>query len=97
MDGLNQAEVVKVISQYKKGLDGCYQRQLKREPLRDGRLMLKFRIRPSGRTSNVSIGRKYDGTVLKSCLDALVRRWRFPQFRGEPIDIEYPLIFATRF
>ena len=96
-DGLSQAEVVKVIAQYKKGLNGCYQRQLKREPLRDGRLMLKFRIRPSGRTSNVSIGKKYDGTVLKSCLDALVRRWRFPQFRGDAIDIEYPLIFATRF
>jgi hypothetical protein len=94
---LSQSQILKVIKQYKKSLQRCHERQLKREPLKESRLTLRFRIRASGRTGNVSIGRKYDGTVLKSCLDSLVKRWRFPSFRGEPIDIEYPLIFTTRF
>ena len=94
---LSQAQILNVIKQYKKALQRCHERQLKREPLKESRLTLRFRIRASGRTSSVSIGREYDGTILKGCLDSLVRRWRFPRFRGEPIDIEYPLIFTMQY
>jgi len=96
--GLSQTELVEVINKYRAGLNGCYQRHLKGDPtFSPGRLMLRFRIRPSGRTSQVSIGKKYGDTVLKKCLDRLVRRWRFPPFKGPPFDTEFPLLFQRQF
>ena len=93
---LSQRQIVQVIGEHKRGLNGCYDRQLNRgEAIKVGRLTLKFDIQPSGRTSNVNLGRRYEGTVLKTCIKALVKRLRFPRFRGEAVTIEYPLIFQT--
>ncbi|MEE2789428.1 MAG: AgmX/PglI C-terminal domain-containing protein [Myxococcota bacterium] len=96
-DGLTQTEISEEIGKYKRALEGCVQRQLKREPLRASRLILRFRIRPTGRTSNVRIDEKYADTVLSRCLQASVRRWRFPRFKGNAVDVEYPLILTTRY
>ena len=93
---LSSAKISGIIRRYKKGLHGCYQRQLKRDStMRKANLKLAFNIERSGRTSNIKIDRKYDGTELKSCLNRLVRRWRFPQFTGEAIPVEYPLFFQA--
>ena len=95
---LSQRQIVQVISEHKRGFNSCYDRQLKRgEAIKVGRLTLKFDIQPTGRTSNVNLGRRYEGTVLKSCIKGLVKRLRFPRFRGEAVTIEYPLIFQTSF
>ena len=93
---LSSGKISGIIRRYKKGLHGCYQRQLKRDAsMRKANLKLAFNIERSGRTSNIKIDRKYDGTELKSCLNRLVRRWRFPQFTGEAIPVEYPLFFQA--
>lgn len=93
---LSPGKISSIIRRYKKGLHGCYQRQLKRDAsMRKANLKLAFNIERSGRTSNIKIDRKYDGTELKSCLNRLVRRWRFPQFTGEAIPVEYPLFFQA--
>jgi outer membrane biosynthesis protein TonB len=93
---LGQSQISGVIKRYKKGLHGCYQRQLKRDSsMRKANLKLAFSIERSGRTSNIKIDRKYNGTELKNCLNRLVRRWRFPQFTGEAIPVEYPLFFQA--
>lgn len=95
---LSQKQIVQVISEHKRGFNSCYDRQLKRgEAIKVGRLTLKFDIQPTGRTSNVNLGRRYEGTVLKTCIKGLVKRLRFPRFRGEAVTIEYPLIFQTSF
>jgi len=95
---LSQRQIVQVIGEHKRGFNSCYDRQLKRgEAIKVGRLTLKFDIQPTGRTSNVNLGRRYEGTVLKSCIKGLVKRLRFPRFRGEAVTIEYPLIFQTSF
>ncbi|MGK0358701.1 MAG: putative Zn finger-like uncharacterized protein [Bradymonadia bacterium] len=93
---LSPGKISSTIRRYKKGLHGCYQRQLKRDAsMRKANLKLGFNIERSGRTSNIKIDRKYDGTELKTCLNRLVRRWRFPQFTGESIPVEYPLFFQA--
>ena len=96
-DGLTQTEIVEEIAKHRRSIDGCHQRQLKREPLRAGRIILRFTIRPTGRTANARIDEKFADTVLSRCLKATVRRWRFPRFRGEAVDVEYPLILTTSY
>ncbi|MCA9559897.1 MAG: AgmX/PglI C-terminal domain-containing protein, partial [Myxococcales bacterium] len=93
---LDQSQIVGTIKRYQRSITGCYQRQLKRDDsLRRARITLTFQIRNTGRTSNVSLERRYRGTVLDSCLRSVVRRWTFPKFKGEPIPVEYPLIFQA--
>ena len=95
-DTLEQAAIVSVIKGHQRGVHGCYQRQLKRDPgMRQANVKLAFNIERSGQTSNVHIDEKYADTELASCLERLVRRWRFPAFKGEAIPVEYPLIFTA--
>ncbi len=95
-DTLEQATIVSVIKGHQRGVHGCYQRQLKRDPgMRQANVKLAFNIERSGQTSNVRIDEKYADTELASCLERLVRRWRFPAFKGEAIPVEYPLIFTA--
>lgn len=95
-DTLTQAQIAGTIREYQRGIRSCYDRQLKRDDsLRSGRATLAFKILPSGRTSDVQLEKRYDGTVLQSCLEGMVKRWRFPRFKGSPIEVEYPLIFSA--
>ncbi len=93
---LSKAQISSVLRQNKAGLQACYQRQLKRDnSMRGVKLPLKFTVQRSGRPSSVELPRRFDGTVLKTCLSSLVRRWHFPRFTGDPIPVEYPLVFQA--
>ena len=97
--GLSMREIKDYLKKYSRSLNGCVQRQLKKGRLPVKRLTLTFKIRPNGRTSNVSIGKKHEDSVrvLSQCLKASVRRWIFPRFEGQPMDIEYPLILSASY
>ena len=93
---IGQAQILSVIKRHQRGVRSCYERQLKRDDsLRNAKVMLRFFIQGSGRTSSVKLARRYDGTVLKTCLKSLVGRWRFPRFSGEAIPVEYPLVLQA--
>jgi|GEM_PF-2379693 len=95
-DSLSQAEITAVLKRNQKALQGCYMRQLKRDDsLANGRATLRFRIHKDGRPRDVGLEKRYDGTVLKQCLVSVVERWVFPEFDGDPIPVEYPLIFQA--
>ncbi len=95
-DTLSQGQIKSVIKRQSRGVTRCYDRQLKRDDsLRSAKVMLEFEIQPNGRTATVKLGRRFDGTVLKTCLSGLVRRWRFPRFGGAPIPVRYPLVFQA--
>ncbi len=93
-DTLSQGEISAVINRNRRSLEGCYQRQLKKDAsMRSAKATLKFQIERTGKASGVRIDKRFDGTVLQSCLEGVVQRWTFPRFRGEPVAVEFPLIF----
>ncbi len=92
---ISQGEIMAVMKRQQRGLRTCYERQLKRDDSLSGKIMLRFSIEKSGRTSNVRLPQRFDGTVLQTCLSALVGRWRFPRFTGESIKVEYPLVLTA--
>ena len=95
-DTITQGQILSVIKRHQRGVRTCYERQLKRnDSMQSAKIMLRFSIQGSGRTSNVRLSRRFDGTVLKTCLTALVGRWRFPKFSGEAIPVEYPLVLQA--
>jgi predicted Zn finger-like uncharacterized protein len=93
-DTLSQGEISAVISRNRHSLEGCYQRQLKKDAsMRSARATLHFQIDHSGHATHVSIDKRFEGTVLDECLKGTVQRWQFPRFKGEPVPVEFPLIF----
>jgi hypothetical protein len=91
---LSQGEISAVINRNRRSLEGCYQRQLKRDAsMHSAKATLQFQIERTGKASGVRIEKRFDGTVLQSCLQGVVQRWTFPRFRGEPVAVEFPLIF----
>jgi hypothetical protein len=95
---IKQSDIKKVIKDHRKALNGCYERHLKKDPdYSPGKIKLRFTIRPTGRTEAVSIGKEHENTIMKRCLDRLVRRWKFPTFKGEPYKASVPLIFRQNF
>ncbi len=96
--GLEQAEISAVIKRNIKAVQACYQRQLKRDDsVADGRATIRFRIQSDGRAKSVSMDRRFDGTVLQQCIVNTVERWAFPPFDGDPIPVEFPVIFTATF
>ncbi|MCB9526729.1 MAG: AgmX/PglI C-terminal domain-containing protein [Myxococcales bacterium] len=93
---LTRGQISGLIGRNKAGLQACYQRQLKRDSsMRGVKLQLKFTVQRDGRATDVELPRRFDNTVLKTCLTSLVRRWRFPRFTGAPMPVEYPLVFQA--
>lgn len=96
--GLDQSEISAVIKRNIKAVQGCYQRQLKRDDtIADGRATIRFRISSDGRAQAVEMDRRFKGTVLEQCIVNTVGRWAFPEFEGDPIPVEFPVIFTATF
>jgi hypothetical protein len=96
--GLDQVEISAVIKRNIKAVQGCYQRQLKRDDsMADGRATIRFRIQADGHARDVDMDRRFTGTVLRQCIVNTVERWAFPPFEGDPIPVEFPVIFTATF
>ena len=95
-EGLSQGQISAVIKQNRTSLTSCYQRQLKRDDsFANARATLRFRVFGDGKARDVTIEKKFDGTLLRQCLVQSVERLAFPPFDGDPIPIEFPLIFQA--
>lgn len=85
-------EVSKIFNRERKGINVCYSRHLKKGGRRFKRqLKLVFTVRPTGAASNVSIGPKYQRTVMRSCLSKFLARIKFPPFDGKAQQVEFNL------
>ncbi|MEZ4431854.1 MAG: AgmX/PglI C-terminal domain-containing protein [bacterium] len=93
---LTEAQVKAVIGANFGGVTACYERQLAAgEALPGGKVLLRFEIRPAGRTSGVSLDRDFASSAFAACVRGVVQQWRFPSFTGAPIPVEYPLILEA--
>ncbi|MFN3201961.1 MAG: AgmX/PglI C-terminal domain-containing protein [Bradymonadia bacterium] len=95
-ESLSSQEIAQIMRRQRISITNCYSRHLKREGSAvASRAMLKFMIKPDGRTDKIRLPAALDNTTLKSCLVSLVTRTRFGKFTGNPIPVEYPLVFQA--
>jgi len=76
-------------------LRACYDEALARAPVLRGKVVMRFTIRPDGSVSDVAPW--YDnlgGGVARPCLVDRVAAWRTPFRPAEPVQVDYPLVFA---
>ena len=92
---LGQNQISNVIKGNMNAVKACLERQLKRDDTISGRTEVKFRIQQSGRATNIKLQKRFKGTVFERCLTQVIRRWRFPRFKGDSIPVEFPLILTS--
>lgn len=95
---LSQEEMIRTIARNKPQLKQCYERALKKSArLQTERITLNiaFKIMPTGVPTGISIRPALDYT-MNDCMKKSIKRWRFPAFTGQPVDVESPFSFSPK-
>ncbi len=94
LEKLGQADIMAVVVANKPAIKKCVDEQKKRDPGSSGRLVMRWTIQPSGKTTAVSIkSEEFKKTYLASCMSGLIKSWTFPKHRKQGDPIDFPFIF----
>ncbi|HET9752359.1 MAG TPA: GYF domain-containing protein [Myxococcales bacterium] len=95
--GLTADQVRKKLDEHKPALQGCVDEALRRDPhLRLGRIHIATTIAPSGQVTAARIDRRaVEEAPLGACLRKATRKIVFPQFTGEPFDVDIPIVVSA--
>lgn len=78
-----------------KAVQGCYEKELKRNPSLKGKVLVRFNILPSGRTGEIEIEENTLGSdAVASCIRTAVRGWTFPFKPDDEVPVAYPFVFT---
>jgi len=92
---LSKETIRRVIRAHRSDLRLCYEALLAREPDAEGRVVVEFRIPPSGRVRHARVSESDLDAATGRCIVAALRRWRFPTLHaGGEVVVRYP--FALR-
>jgi outer membrane biosynthesis protein TonB len=77
------------------GVKGCYEKELKRNPQLQGKIVMQFTINEGGRVMDVSAKSDSMGEpAVAECIKSQMDRWRFPPPEGGTVTVSFPFIFA---
>ncbi len=76
-------------------IQGCYEKELKRNPSLKGKVVVRFTITPQGRASDIEIEENTLGNdAVPSCIKTVIRGWVFPFKPDGEATVAYPFVFA---
>jgi hypothetical protein len=93
---LDAAAVQRVVTQHLAAVQGCYERQLLKDPGLQGKITFDWDVAPSGSVSSarmVSSTMGAGGSSVAACIVSEIRRWKFPKPIGGTASVRYPFIF----
>ena len=93
---IDEASLSHWIQGRKPAIQSCYERELKRTPRLEGRLVIRFAITNRGRIGGVG----FDEDTLKStqvqlCISALMLGWVLPFQPEDDVPVALPFIFSA--
>ncbi|ABF87224.1 adventurous gliding motility protein AgmX [Myxococcus xanthus DK 1622] len=91
-DRLQQSDIMAVVLANKPAIIKCVNEQKKKDPSLSGKLVMRWTIQTSGKTSAVSCRTdEFRTTYMASCISGLIKSWSFPRHKrqGEPIDFPF--------
>lgn len=92
---VDREKLAAFVRQRKASIQGCYEKELKRNPTLKGKVVVRFNITPSGGTSDIDIEENTLGNeAVSSCIKTLIRGWRFPFKPDGEVPVAYPFVFA---
>lgn len=93
---LSREEIARVVQRNMFAIKFCYERQLRKIPKLEGRIMLKWIIGSTGHVQTATvINTTMNNERVENCLVRRVVRWKFPQPRGNGgiVVVKYPFSF----
>lgn len=91
---LDRGEIQRVINGHIYQVQGCYERQLMKDPSLSGKVSFQWLITPSGAVSGVRIGQSTLRSVeATTCIQSAIAGWKFPQPQGGSVTVTYPFSF----
>jgi predicted Zn finger-like uncharacterized protein len=92
---LGQSDIFEVVVASKPALAKCVEEQHKKDPGLSGKLVMKWTVLTSGRTSNISVASdEFKGSSIASCIQGLVKGWVFPKSKKQMAEpVQFPFKF----
>ncbi|WP_426753401.1 adventurous gliding motility protein GltJ [Myxococcus sp. Y35] len=91
-DRLQQSDIMAVVLANKPAIVKCVNEQKKKDPSLSGKLVMRWTIQTSGKTTGISCRTdEFRSTYMASCISGLIKSWTFPRHKrqGEPIDFPF--------
>jgi len=91
-ESLSTSDVYEVVLANKAALAKCAEQQRAKDPGASGKLVMRWTIQTSGKTSNVSVvSEEFKGTYMATCVGGLIKGWTFPKHKtqGEPVSFPF--------
>jgi hypothetical protein len=94
-ESLTPEDIQQVVIANQPAIASCIRRHKEAIPnLSGGRFMVRWFIYPTGSTYGVTMEtQQLRGTALATCIEGLVRDWKFPRHRTQMGPIRFPFIF----
>ncbi|MCP3103850.1 adventurous gliding motility protein GltJ [Myxococcus sp. K15C18031901] len=91
---LQTSDVMAVVLNNKPAIVKCVNEQKKKDPSLSGKLVMRWTIQPSGKTSNVTCKTdEFKSTYMASCISGLIKSWNFPRHKKQGDPIDFPFTF----
>jgi hypothetical protein len=92
---LDRGEIQRVINAHIYQVQGCYERQLMKDPGLSGKVSYQWVITPSGAVSGVRVGQSSLRSVeATTCIQSAIAGWKFPSPQGGSVTVTYPFSFV---
>ena len=91
---LSREAIAKVVRKHLREVQACYEKNLLLNPKLKGKLMMEWTISTTGSVSVVKAKVNTMATpAVAMCVQARIKRWKFPQPKGGTVVVTYPFIF----
>lgn len=92
---LTPEEIKQVVATNQPAISSCIRRHKDAIPgLSDGKFMMRWFIHPTGSTYQVAMETQaLRGTAMATCIEGVVRGWKFPKHQTQMGPIRFPFIF----
>ncbi|MHB8877083.1 MAG: AgmX/PglI C-terminal domain-containing protein [Myxococcaceae bacterium] len=93
-ESLKSKDIMGVVVADREALTGCVDAQQEADPDVSGKLVMRWTILPSGKTSGVEvISKQFEGSTMAGCVSERIKGWRFPRHRKQGTPIDFPFKF----
>jgi predicted Zn finger-like uncharacterized protein len=91
---LGQSDIMAVVLANKPAIMKCVGDQRKKDPDVSGKLVMRWTIQTSGRTTSVTVKTdEFKKTLMATCITGLIKGWTFPKHRKQGDPIDFPFTF----
>jgi hypothetical protein len=94
VDKLSKADISKVVLFATGDINKCRSEHKKKEPKVTGKLVARFTVEPSGKTSGINlVSTEFKGSTFAKCLTGLIGDWSFPKSKQKSAPFDLPQTF----